>query len=128
MRLGTDIIEIERIKEARERQENFARKILADDEYALYQEMSEHRQNEFLAGRFSCKEAYVKALGTGIGKIKFSDISILNNVKGAPFINDGPIVDGVVVSISHSKHYATATVIIDLPEIVIKSQIKEFLA
>lgn len=127
MRLGTDIVEISRIQSALNNNQQFAEKILSPDELMLFREMSENRQFEFLAGRFCAKEAYSKALGTGIGKIKFTDISILPNKKGAPIIKSGPIVEGVIVSISHTQHYATATVLMDLPELVINAQIKDFL-
>lgn len=127
MRLGTDIIEISRITEAVERNEQFPAKILSEEELSLFHEMGENRQMEFLAGRFSVKEAYAKALGTGIGKIKFTDISVLPNASGAPKIVKGPIVESVIVSISHCKTYAMATVIMDLPDFVVNSQIESFL-
>lgn len=126
MRLGTDIIEIDRIKEAVEKQEKFVEKILTPDELQIYQQYSGQRQMEFLAGRFCAKEAYVKALNTGIGKIKFTDISILYNDKGAPIVAQGPIIQGVVVSISHCRTFATATVIVDLPEFVVCADLKKF--
>lgn len=128
MRLGTDIIEIERIQQALERNTAFADKILSGHELSLFTQMGDSRQIEFLAGRFAAKEAYAKALGTGIGKVKFTDITILPDEKGAPLITAAPIVDNVIVSISHSHHYATATVIMDLPELVVNAQLKEFLA
>ena len=127
MRLGTDIVEIERIAAAVERNAQFPTKILSEKELVLFRDMKEQRQHEFLAGRFSVKEAYAKALGTGIGKIKFTDIVVLPNEMGAPKVVEGPIVESVIVSISHSKAYATATVIIDLPDFVINSQITSFL-
>lgn len=113
MRVGTDIIEIERIRQAVERNPRFARKILTESEYARYEQYVDYRQMAFLAGRFCAKEAYVKALHTGIGKIKFVDISIGANEKGAPIIEKAPITNGVSVSISHTREYATATVIME---------------
>lgn len=126
MRLGTDIIEIERIKNAVERQEIFASKVLGPQEYQLYETMPIHRGIEFIAGRFAAKEAYSKAIGTGIGRIKMAEVDIIPDKQGAPQIISGPIVEGAVVSISHCQSYATATVIIDLPEVVIKHQLHSF--
>lgn len=128
MRLGTDIIEIERIRNALDRQENFSSKILSPDELLVFESLSHHRKAEFLAGRFAAKEAYVKALETGIGKIRFTDITILPKKNGAPNVVLAPIVKDVIVSISHSKDYATATVIIDCSDDEIQIRLAEFLS
>lgn len=124
MRLGTDIISIERIRQAAIRQPQFAQKVLSASEYAQYQQFTPARQMEFLAGRFCAKEAYVKALHTGIGRIQFTDISIVANKMGAPVIEFAPITEGVHVSISHCREYATATVIIDTTEEVLTAQLQ----
>ncbi|MBK0348709.1 holo-ACP synthase [Aerococcaceae bacterium zg-ZJ1578] len=113
MRLGTDIIEIQRIALACERNALFPSKILSQSELDLYESMPQTRRFEFLAGRFSAKEAYAKALGTGIGRLKFTDLTILPDYFGKPILHEGPIVENVLVSISHCKEYATATVIIN---------------
>lgn len=127
MRLGTDIVEIERISQAVSRQANFPSRILTSEELALYNQMNESRSAEFLAGRFSAKEAYVKALGRGIGRIQFTDISIGYDQWGAPCVTSGPLVEGVQVSISHSQSYATATVIVDMLEAQIQDLIESFI-
>lgn len=118
MRLGTDIVEIKRIMQVAERQERFASKVLSKEEFDLYQEMTEKRKYSFLAGRFSAKEAYGKALGTGVETIlKFKDISILPNDQGVPTIVKGPICHPeAIISISHAQEYAVATVIINSDE------------
>lgn len=106
--LGTDIIEIDRIKKAN-RNDRLANRILSEIEFNNYNNIkSSRRQLEFLAGRFAGKEAYAKAIGTGIGKLNFKHIEILNEDNGKPYING----DSALISISHSKMYATATVII----------------
>lgn len=127
MRIGTDIIEIERIQKAYSRQVRFASKILAPEELLLFQDYSGKRQMSFLAGRFSAKEAYAKALRTGIGILRFTDISILTGNHGAPYLAKAPITEGVELSISHSRDYATATVLINLEEEVIEKQIEAFI-
>lgn len=118
MRLGTDIVEIKRIMQVAERQERFASKVLSKEEFDLYQAMTEKRKYSFLAGRFSAKEAYGKALGTGVETIlKFKDISILPNDQGVPTIVKGPICHPeAIISISHAQEYAVATVIINSDE------------
>ena len=70
------------------------------------------RKIEFLAGRFAAKEAYSKAVGTGIGKeLSFLDIEIETDALGKPFIAK-PDITGFI-SISHSRDYAVAQVIIE---------------
>ena len=69
MRLGTDIVEIERIAAAVERNAQFPTKILSEKELVLFRDMKEQRQYEFLAGRFSVKEAYANLPDTTAGPI-----------------------------------------------------------
>lgn len=117
MRLGIDIIEIARIQAAADRRGDFAENILSPEELDLYRSYSGQRRYEFLAGRFSAKEAYLKALGTGLRRgVKFPEISILPDDLGAPQLVAGPKTDQVALSISHSRDYATAICMINPPE------------
>ena len=127
MRIGTDIIEIDRIQEAVARSPRFASKVLTTEELARYETMKENRALEFLAGRFAAKEAYVKALGTGIGRIRFTDMSIANKPSGAPYFAVAPLTAGVQLSISHSDHYATATVLIEQDEASLQAALAQYL-
>ena len=63
--VGTDVVEIERIQKALERWgERFAERVLCDPELRRFRR---HRQPaSYLAKRFAAKEAFTKALGTGI--------------------------------------------------------------
>ena len=69
------------------------------------------------AGRFSAKEAISKALGTGVRDFNLTDIEILNDELGKPYVvlkNElkGRMVDmRIEISISHSKEYATAVAV-----------------
>ena len=126
MRVGTDIIEIDRIRQAVERQPRFPEKVLSAAELVIYRGYNEERRMSFLAGRFSVKEAYGKAMGTGIGRISFTDISILPGDMGVPVLTVAPIVDNVHLSISHSREYATATVIVNLTEEELASGLAQF--
>lgn len=109
--LGTDIIEISRISKAN-KEDRLAKRVLTPDELDLYEGISnEERKTSYLAGRFAVKEAYSKALGTGIGKaVSFNDINCLNDENGKPFLVNA---SNTHVSISHSRDYAVATVIIE---------------
>lgn len=111
--IGIDIVEIARIRELAESNGRFAERILTGRELARYQELKEERRFEFLAGRFAAKEAFSKAFGTGIGKeLSFRSISVGNDPNGKPFIEE-PFSAGVHLSISHSKEYAVAQVVIE---------------
>lgn len=119
MQIGTDIIEIQRIKEVLERKPQFAQRILSPAEHEIFQGFtSENRQMTFLAGRFAAKEAYGKALGTGVGtQLSFKDISIVPAQNGQPQVQAGPVIHPQAkISISHSGHYAVATALVNLSD------------
>ena len=87
---GIDIEELASIQNAVEKREGFARRVLTDKEMERFSSLKGRRQFEYLAGRWSAKEAFSKAMGTGIGKLGFQDLEILNNEKGAPYFSKSP--------------------------------------
>ncbi len=109
--IGLDITDIKKIQ--RINKEKLVNRILTDNEKILMTGMAEARQIEFLAGRFAGKEAFSKALGTGIGKeCSFQDIEILKESTGKPVLYfKGEKVNGFI-SITHTKDYAAAQVIL----------------
>ncbi|WLR51051.1 holo-ACP synthase [Bacillus tianshenii] len=110
--IGLDIVELQRIKRMVEK-ERFVLRILTNQEREKFQKLEGHRKVEFLAGRFAAKEAYAKAVGTGIGaNLSFQDIEILNNEYGKPILYHKS-KEIVHVSITHSQEYAAAQVIIE---------------
>lgn len=107
--IGTDIIELERIEKALQ-QPKIITRILHPKEIAIFESFkSDKRRIEFFAGRFCVKEAYSKALGTGIGELNFNDICCLNDAHGKPYIEGR----NAHVSIAHSHTIATAYVVIE---------------
>ncbi|MFE8703024.1 holo-ACP synthase [Cytobacillus sp. FJAT-54145] len=113
---GIDIVELHRIKTLIERQSKFADRILTPYEKEKYEMLKESRKVEFLAGRFAAKEAFSKAIGTGIGKeLSFLDIEVATSDNGKPAIVK-PFSEGVHLSISHSREYAVAQVTIEKTE------------
>ena len=68
--IGTDVCDIRRIEATFERQgERFVRKVLGEQELAIWQRRSERwpgRGLRYLATRFSAKEAFSKAIGLGM--------------------------------------------------------------
>src|SRR5690625_2770182 len=85
--IGTDILEIARVKAilAGPTAEKFCRRILTTAEQKHANEHKRKRRAEWIAGRFSAKEAVAKALGCGIGaKVGFHDIEIIADSSGKP--------------------------------------------
>lgn len=117
--IGNDIIEIERIEKAISK-EGFKNKIYTQKEL----ENIEKRGNrtETYAGIFSAKEAISKAIGTGVREFSLTDLEILNDDLGKPYVVVSEKLDKILrnkketyqieISISHSKKYATAMAII----------------
>lgn len=112
--IGIDIVELPRIKKLIIKSDRFSRRILTEREFQLWKSLSAQRKIEWLAGRFAVKEAFSKAYGTGIGAISFQDIEVLPDSVGQPQLEYfGEVQDIYHVSISHSKNYAVAQVIIE---------------
>ena len=118
--IGNDIIEIERIEKAISK-EGFKDKIYTQREL----ENIEKRGNrtETYAGIFSAKEAISKAIGTGVREFSLTNLEILNDDLGKPYVVVSEKLDKIIknkkedyqieISISHSKKYATAMAIIN---------------
>ncbi len=110
---GIDIEELSSIQRAYEKNARFAKKVLTEKEWLRFEELSGKRKIEYLAGRWSAKEAFSKAWGTGIGKLSFQDLEILNNERGAPYFSKSPFSGKVWLSISHTDQFVTASVILE---------------
>ena len=121
---GTDIIEVSRIKSVMERDIGFREKIFTPGEIA-YCETKKHKYENY-AARFSAKEAFLKAIGTGwrFG-IRFADIDVYHDEYGKPLIkltgkaeqlakDEG--ISKIHVSLSHLKEMATAVVIVEMED------------
>lgn len=81
--LGTDIVEIIRVKSALERTPKFASRILSSEELSEYQQ--QRFPERYLAKRFAVKEAVAKALGTGIGRgVSWHHIRVERSESGQP--------------------------------------------
>ena len=82
--IGTDLIKIKRIKNINSL-EKFAKKILSENELNLFNSLSNDKKVTFISKQFAGKEAFSKALGTGITEgIRFKEIEILRDEKGKP--------------------------------------------
>ena len=110
---GIDIEELASIQNAVEKRGGFAQRVLTDKEMERFASLKGRRQVEYLAGRWSAKEAFSKAMGTGIGKLGFQDLEVLNNERGAPYFSKSPFSGKVWLSISHTDQFVTASVILE---------------
>lgn len=107
MKIGIDIVEVDRIEKLYERINEKIDNIFTNKEI----EYAFRHKNMFqiLAGRFAAKEAYKKAVTTDIN---FKSIEILNDENGKPYYNiNGEILKNIDLSISHEKNYAVAVAI-----------------
>lgn len=118
--LGTDIVELDRMNRAIERNgEAFIKRFCTERE-----QRESGGKLEYYAGRWAAKEAAAKALGCGIGAdCSFTDIEISNDAHGAPVLTCTAAAARALcekhpdlrwhVSISHERSCAVATVIIE---------------
>lgn len=84
--IGTDVLQISRIREALARTPRLPERILTPVEYEAYTQAA--KPDIFLAKRFAAKEAAVKALGTGIGRgISWQHFEISHDPLGRPLLN-----------------------------------------
>lgn len=110
---GIDLQDMDAVKNAMEKRSTFAKKVLTEREYAIFSAYKGKRQVQYLAGRWSAKEAFSKAMGTGIGPVGFQDIEVLTDEKGAPYVSKSPIAAKAWLSISHSGNFVQASVILE---------------
>lgn len=84
--IGTDVVQVERIKHVYERfGEKFVERLLLPQELELFRKYS--RPVRFLAMRFAAKEAIVKAMGTGFAHgMWIRDAGVVSNAWGRPEI------------------------------------------
>ena len=82
--IGTDIVKISRIKKSINKSKFLPR--LFNEKEILKCKKTKNSSNCY-AKRFAAKEAFSKALGTGVSKgINFNEIVILNEKNGRPYI------------------------------------------
>ncbi len=115
---GTDIIEIERIKELIDSsKQNLQDRIFTKHEIE-YCESKKRMKYQHYAVRFSAKEAIFKAISNRLKdkfELSWNDVEILNDENGRPsvnFIGNKPVnLKNIEISLSHCKSYAVATVV-----------------
>jgi holo-[acyl-carrier protein] synthase len=120
--IGTDIVEVSRIEDSLGRfGESFAQRILTEREWQAF-ELSQTRAR-FLAKRFAAKEAFAKALGTGLrAPATFQNIGVTHDDLGKPVFDLAPELQALLdlrgircqhLSISDEKTLAVAFVALE---------------
>lgn len=116
--IGTDIIEIDRIKKAIDRTNGFIEKIFTDKEITLFK--SKNMRSEVIAGNFAAKEAISKSLGTGIRGFSLKEIEVLRDDLGKPIVVLSDNIESLIgkgyklnLSISHDNTSAIAFAILE---------------
>jgi holo-[acyl-carrier protein] synthase len=120
--IGTDIVDVARIEKLlRDKRDEFLARVFTPEEIAYCDEKA--RPAVHFAARFAAKEALMKAIGTGWAKgVGFGDIRVINNAEGKPDLQTQGetkrILDGfgpsfLWLSLSHTKEYAMAMVVIE---------------
>lgn len=99
-------IDITSIKRFNDRKDSFIKRILTEEEYSVYNELSIVKKPVFLATRWACKEAIFKATEDP----KYLEYSILNSKSGKPYVLNH---ENMKVSISHEGDTAIAIVIVE---------------
>ena len=114
--VGVDVIEIERVAATLARfGDRFLERVFTEGETAYCRGRAPQ-----LAARFAAKEAVMKALGTGTRGVGWREVEVTRKRTGEPGITlHGRAaeraaslgIDRIAVSLSHSRHYAVASVI-----------------
>jgi holo-[acyl-carrier protein] synthase len=116
--LGIDLVEVGRIKKARQRWgERFLHRVFTPEEREYCLKKTHPEQS--LAARFAAKEAVLKAIGTGhSGGIRWTDVEVSNNPRGKPEVKLGSRITRLIgdkrilLSITHTQNYAIAQAIL----------------
>ena len=118
--IGTDIAEVKRFEKWVKNPEMIERFF---NEKERSSAKSDSPKYQHYAVRFAAKEAFSKALGTGISGFNLKDVYITNNSEGKPELNiEGAALSllkerlgdcNAFVSLSHEKEYAVAFVILE---------------
>ena len=120
IKCGTDIIEIDRIKESIEETDGkFCERVYTKSEIE-YCESKKSQKYQHYAARFAAKEAVFKAVSELFQNkydISWQDIEIINDENGKPHVNILKTeiiknIENIDLSISHCKLYATANVVV----------------
>lgn len=115
--IGVDIVSIDRIEKSLSG-ESFLAKVYGEGEIALFASEGKIKTNS-LAANFAAKEAFSKALGTGVRGFELTEVQVLRDDMGKPYFHLSGKAKEIAesnnlvfsVSLSHEKDKAIAFVI-----------------
>lgn len=114
--IGVDLVETKRISRTINR---FGSRFL-DRVYTEAELVHCRGRVSSLAARWAAKEAVAKALGTGIGAIRWRDVEVINQPNGQPelrlsgqakILAEERGLSSLAISLSHTREYAVAFVV-----------------
>lgn len=119
--VGVDMVEIARVRRLVETDSGFAARVFTEREIAYCE--SKHSRAQHYAARFTAKEAFFKALGTGWrGGMSWRDVEVENDELGKPQLRlaAGALrqfrrrkLKRALLSLSHTRGLAVALVIVE---------------
>lgn len=120
--IGTDIVEVYRIRETLARTPRFVERVFTEEEREYCDKKGAAAAQSY-AARFAAKEAFLKALKTGWrGRITWHDMEILNDAQGVPNLEirgearillENLGANKIHLSLAHTTEHATAQVILE---------------
>ena len=121
IKCGTDIIEIDRIKDSIDKLgEAFLNRVFTRNEIQ-YCKSKKVQKYQCYAARFAAKEAVFKAVSTLLDdkfSICWKDIEVQNDLQGRPYVNlygeNLKNIEQIDISLSHCNSYAVASVVVML--------------
>ena len=119
--IGVDLVDIGRVRKLLEQDNGFVERMFTAREIAYCE--SKYFKAQHYAARFTAKEAFFKALGTGFRDgMSWQDVEVENDELGKPQIRltaaalkkfKSKKLQGVLLSLSHTKELAVALVVIE---------------
>lgn len=111
---GIDIASVDRIaKTYQQFGDKFLNRVFTEGELISSKKTNNEYNINYLAKRFSAKEAFSKAIGEGIGNISFKDISITNNSNGSPKLT---LSDDAVSYLLNAKNWVEYDISVSLSD------------
>lgn len=123
--IGIDLVEVERIARSLQKGDGFKNLVFSEEEQQLCDQKT--KPFESYAARFAAKEAFLKALGTGMEIThELNQIEVLSSENGVPFIRLSNALSQLVkmqvseqelkilVSLTHTQHQASAVVLLEI--------------
>lgn len=117
--IGIDAVTISRMQ----LDSHALKRLFHADEFFQAMQLSEDGRNEFFAARFAAKEAFSKALGTGLGVLRPGEIKVIYDEKGKPSLHlEGHTLEmfhnlvpsgTISLSLTHEPPLAIAMVVIE---------------